>query len=57
MGKLHIVIVVIVTWLYTFGKTLEIAHLKLVNFIVWKLYLNKADQKEKNIFKKEIINT
>lgn len=39
-----IVIVVGVGRLYTAVKTHKMAHLKLVNFTVHKLYLNKADQ-------------
>lgn len=40
--------VVVITQLYTFVMyTSQTAHLKLVNFIVGKLYLNKADFKKR----------
>lgn len=35
-------IVVVVTWLYTFVKTHWIVHFKLLNYILFQLYLNKA---------------
>lgn len=38
-------ITIVVIQQYTFVKTYQIAVLKLVNFIVCKLYLNKADKK------------
>lgn len=43
--------VVVITQLYTFVMyTSQTAHLKLVNFIVGKLYLNKADFKNVCIY-------
>lgn len=43
----YIMSTVAVTWLYTFVKTHQIVHLKLVSFIVCKLYLNRTDYKKK----------
>lgn len=35
----------VLTWLNTFAKTYQTIHLKLVNFSICKLYLNKLDFK------------
>lgn len=37
------VMIAVVTWLYTFVKTLQITHLTLVNFIAHELHINRAD--------------
>lgn len=43
----NIVIMVVVLYLYTFTKIHLILYLKLVHFIVCRLYLGKADLKSK----------
>lgn len=42
-----VITVVVVIRLYTFVKTHRIRHLKLMGFILCKLYFNKAEQKIK----------
>lgn len=42
MEMFRISIVVTVSWVYTTVKTYQIQHFKWVQFIVHKLYLNKA---------------
>lgn len=37
-----ILIVVMASWLYTYIKIYQIAHIKYVQFIVCQLYLNKT---------------
>lgn len=44
MEMFYILIVISGTWEYTFAQTHEIVLLKLVNFIVCKLHLNKANK-------------
>lgn len=48
----HTMIVVGVSWLNTFVKIHWIIHLKLVNFMLCKLYLKKADQENSNLYPK-----
>lgn len=37
------------TWLYRFAKTHQSVYFKLINYIVYKLQLNKANKNKRNI--------
>ena len=43
----YIMVVVVVTWVYTFVKTHSTVNLRPVHFMVHKLYLNKGNFKNR----------
>lgn len=41
-GYVHLLITVIISWVYTCTKTFQVVYLKYIQFILFQLYINRA---------------